>query len=432
MLNNHSLSKSAASVDGRIAMPSRPVRIRLLVVNHGTLYGGAEKILKDLLRLLPPEEVQILAIVAPGQGPARVIWEGIGVRCIDLPVPYFARAPFPYFEGTRLSLHLVREISKWTSFRQAFHALLRQEAPDLVYASSPHAAIAIEPVLRQFHMPWIWQMPDLIGNRWLNRRALRPALRNAQAIMTLSTATSDSIIQLGADSSKIHRVYGGVDVARFDSAAPSAAHYRAAEGISADVPLIGMFGQVTRWKGWHILVEAIPRVLADFPAARFVFVGQPPTKRDCAYQAALQRRLAALGLEHSVRWTGFREDVEGIMAACDIIVHASVRPEPLGLVIMEGMAARKPVICASGGGTEEMVTHNETGLVVSPGNPGELADALNRLLSDPSLRTRFGEKGREVAAARFTHDRRVEAYLKVFHRVVEIAQAKAGAANALG
>jgi glycosyltransferase involved in cell wall biosynthesis len=142
------------------------------------------------------------------------------------------------------------------------------------------------------------------------------------------------------------------------------------------------------------------------------------TEVDRRYQAALEARLADLGLNRSVTWTGFREDVPRIMAACDVIVHASIQPEPLGVVIMEGLAARKPVICTSGGGTEEMVTQNETGLVVPPGNPGALAEAVNKLLSDPPLRVLIGNKGREVVEARFTHDHRVQAFLEVFREIV--------------
>jgi glycosyltransferase involved in cell wall biosynthesis len=418
MLSDYASSTSPGSVGGGLTTRLRSVPIRLLVINHSTLYGGAEQNLRDLLSRLPPEEVQVLAIVAPGRGPARAVWEGIGTRCVDLPVPHFTRLPLPFFGGIRLSLQLVREFLKWIYFRRAFRELLHQEAPDLVYASSPHAAIAVEPVLACAHIPWVWQIPDLVKNRWLNRLALRPALRNSQAIMAISRATADSIVRLGADPSKVHQVYCGVDVKSIDLAAQDAGRFRVEEGIGADVPLVGMFGQVTHWKGWHILVEAIPQVMVRFPLARFVFVGRPMTEADRRYQAALEARLVDLGLDRSVRWTGFREDVPTIMTACDVIVHASVQPEPLGVVIMEGLAARKPVICTSGGGTEEVVTHNETGLAVPPGNPGALAEAVNRLLSDPPLRLQIGKKGREVVEARFTHDRRVQAYLKVFRQIV--------------
>jgi glycosyltransferase involved in cell wall biosynthesis len=392
--------------------------MRLLVINHTTLYGGAEKNLRDLLSRLPPEEVQVLAIVAPGRGPARAVWEGIGARCVDLPVPHFTRVPVPCFGGMRLSLQFVREFLKWIYFRRTFRELLHQEAPDLVYASSSHAALAVEPVLARAHIPLVWQIPDLVKNRLLNRLALRRALRNSKAILAVSRATADSIVRLGADPSKVHLAYCGVDVMSFDLAAQAAARFRADEEIGADVPLVGMFGQVTRWKGWHVLVDAIPQVMVRFPAARFVFVGRPMTEPDRPYQAALQARLLDLGLDRAVRWTGFREDVPRIMTACDVIVHASIQPEPLGVVIMEGLAARRPVICTSGGGTEEMVTHNETGLVVPPGNPGALAEAVNKLLSDPPLRVQMGNKGREVVETRFTHDRRVQIFLKVFREIV--------------
>ncbi len=395
-----------------------PRPIRLLVVNHTTLYSGSEKILTDLVSRFPSGEVQVLAIVAPGRGPARAVWEGIGVRCIDLPVPHFRRVPAPLLGGMQMSVEIPLEFPRWIYFLRKFSDLLRQEAPDLVYAISTHAAIAVAPVLSRAHVPWLWQIPDIVKERRLNRLALRSAVRNANAIMALSRATENSIIRLGADPSKVHQVYAGVDIKEFDLPACAAEQFRAGEGIDAKAPLVGMFGQVTRWKGWHIFVEAIPQVAKHFPTARFVCVGRPMTGPDHRYQSALQARQDRLGVDRLVRWTGFRPDVPRIMTACDVIVHASVEPEPLGLVIIEGMAARKPVICTSGGGTEEVVTQNETGLVVPPADPAALADAINKLLGDPTLRVQMGKKGRQVVELNFTHEHRVRAFLKVFGQLV--------------
>ena len=82
------------------------------------------------------------------------------------------------------------------------------------------------------------------------------------------------------------------------------------------------------------------------------------------------------------------------MGACDVIVHASVAPEPLGVVIMEAMAAGAAVVCTRGGGTEEMVTNGVTGLVVEPGSGAELTSAVAGLLADPVTRSELGRAGR--------------------------------------
>ncbi len=384
--------------------------IRLLVVNHTTLYAGAEQNLRDLLSRFPRDEVQLLAVVAPGRGPARTVMESSGMRCLDLPVPQFS--------GKRSPLPLAREFAKCTNFRRTLRDLLIKEKPDLVYASSPHAAIAVEPVLARAGLPWVWQIPDIINNKWINRLVLRGALKSCNAVMAVSRATAESIIRMGADASKVHLAYCGVEVRLFDLAFEVIPHFREEHGLGTDVPLIGMFGQVTQWKGWHVLVEAMPKVANVFPKSRFVFVGRPMMELDHVYQSDLKTRLADLGLDEAVTWTGFREDVARIMTACDVIVHASIKPEPLGMVIMEGMAAGRPVICTRGGGTEEMIQHNSTGIVVPPGNPSVLAEAINKLLSDPDLRKRMGNRARRVAETRFTHEHRVWTYLKVFRQVL--------------
>src|SRR5260370_19128939 len=108
-----------------------------------------------------------------------------------------------------------------------------------------------------------------------------------------------------------------------------------------------------------------------------------------------------VGVERVVGFTGFIEDPAAAMRALDIVVHASTEPEPFGLAIAEGMACGKPVIVSGAGGVVEIVEPNVDALTHAPGDVDALADCIERLASDGSLRKQL------VAAARLRADRRV-------------------------
>jgi glycosyltransferase involved in cell wall biosynthesis len=374
-------------------------RPRLLAVNHTTMFAGAEQNLCDLLVRLPVEHVDVLGVVAPGRGPLVQRLAELGIPTFDLPVPHLAgvRSPIPFIRG----------LTRWGGFSRRFGALLATLAPDVVYASSPHAAIAVEPALSRARLAWLWQMPDLVRPTRFNRLALRRALRRSDRMVAISEATASSLRALGADGRRIDLVYCAVDAAAFRRSPTGGAEVRHELGIPADAPVVGMFGQITQWKGWHILVEALPALGAAHPGVHFLLVGRPTRPEDQAYAVRLRREIEDAGMADVVRWTGFRSDVARLMGACDVIVHASVVPEPLGVVIMEAMAAGAAVVCTRGGGTEEMVTNGVTGLVVAPGSGAELTSAVAGLLADPATRSELGERAAAQAAQRFTHESRV-------------------------
>ena len=218
----------------------------------------------------------------------------------------------------------------------------------------------------------------------------------ARGVVTLSKAGQEA--QAGIWP---HRpaplVYPGAFLDRFDpSVLPSPLEARRLLGLPLHVPLIGIVGRLQRWKGIHVLVDAMPAVLEKHPDARFLVVGG---KHDLEpdYEIHLRERITALGLADRIIMAGQQQDVPTWMQAMDVFVHASEN-EPFGIVTVEAMALGKPVVAGASGGPTEIITDGENGLLTPYGDADALAGAIVRYLDDPEFAGSVGRAAQTRAA----------------------------------
>lgn len=384
--------------------------IRLLAITHSAALGGNQLHMADLLQRFSPADVTVATVVVPGTGIFGPLLAQMGLPVVTLAIPSLSQL---YSPGK-----LVREIAKWPGFNNQFTALLQEVKPDIVYSNSHRSAIVVEPILTRLQVPLVWTMPQFIKSRPWHRLAIHRIARQASAIVVISNATREAILRLGAIPERVHTIPIGIDLRNFNIPVAQVAQFREEHSIAPESPLVGMVGWVQPLKGWHVLVEAIPLVRAVFPNARFLFVGDCIEETYKNYQMQLRMRLTELGQEDAVIWLGYRRDIPLIMNACDVVIQASIEPETLGVTILEAMAARKPVICSNLGALPEVNLNGETGLVVSPNRPVELAEAMKRLLGNAELRTRMGAQGRTRVEERFTQQQQIQEYVKLFHDIV--------------
>jgi glycosyltransferase involved in cell wall biosynthesis len=156
-----------------------------------------------------------------------------------------------------------------------------------------------------------------------------------------------------------------------------------------------MVGRISPWKGQDVFLRAFGQAFSG-DGARASIVGSPLFGEE-DFDAEIQALAASLGLGGRVTFTGFRDDVAAELRTMDVLVHASVIPEPFGLVVVEGMAAGLAVIASDAGGPSEVVEHGVTGLLYPPGDVDALAAALRQAASDPDLRRRLGQAARRKA-----------------------------------
>ncbi len=243
-------------------------------------------------------------------------------------------------------------------------------------------------------------------------RAMAPGVA---AVISMTKVIEDHNRAVGLRPRAYHVVYDGLDLGSF-SPVRSVAEVRDELGIAEDAPAVGVVGHIQDWKGQRVLLEAMPRVLASVPGAVAVVIGGVH-KNGEAYAESMHAFVREHGLESSVVFTGERDDVPDLMLAMNVVAHTSVRGEPFGRVIIEGMSVGRPVVATRAGGVPEFVRDGEDGILVEPGDADELADVLIDLFENPARVERMSA-GALRGAERFRIDNHVREVCAIYEEVV--------------
>ena len=187
---------------------------------------------------------------------------------------------------------------------------------------------------------------------------------------------------------------------------------RAALGLEPEHVAAITVASLTPAKAQHVLVDAFAEVVRAIPEARLLFVGEGPLR------GALEQQVRGLGFEDRVQFLGMRKDIPALLAAADVYVLSSSR-EGLSMSVLEAMRAAKPCIVTDVGGNAEAVTHDGTGLVVSPGDPQAFARALIALLPDRVRQAAWGAAARTRWEASFTAEHMVKTTENLYRRLLD-------------
>lgn len=245
---------------------------------------------------------------------------------------------------------------------------------------------------------------------WI-RSGVRKAMRRAAALIGVSEFVAETIRDLGYEASRVHAVLNGLELDEWEDPTTDVADVRSEFGIGADAPLLVSAARLFRYKGQHDMLAALPAVKERFPAVRVLIVGKDDQRGyqgEQSYSDVLRGMCTELGLWDNVVFAGWRSDVKDLMAASDMYVMPSFE-EPFGMVFIESMYLRRPVVALDNGGTREVVDNGGSGLLSAPGDVDAIARNIVRLLDDRELRLQMGEHGRQrvvelLNAERMTRD----------------------------
>jgi glycosyltransferase involved in cell wall biosynthesis len=211
---------------------------------------------------------------------------------------------------------------------------------------------------------------------------------------------------------KVRVFYDGIELSRF-AIKGEQTDKKKTFPIPADAPVVGIIANLHPIKGHKDFLTAAAAVLQMYPQTVFLVVG-----RDIGIKSELEAFAQELHIRDAVIFTGERDDIPDILSILDLQVSSSLS-ESFSNVILEGMAAGKPIVATAVGGTPELVVHEETGFLVPAGNSQRLAEAMIRLLGDQALRVQMGDAGRRRIELLFRIEQTVQQLEAFYHNLVQ-------------
>jgi glycosyltransferase involved in cell wall biosynthesis len=272
------------------------------------------------------------------------------------------------------------------------------------------------PAARMLRIPCVANvMGDARGpsGSWLRKRLFR----SFDHYLSISEFMTAAMLRAGIEPQRMDLIYLGVDLESFRARVKrTREQVRRDLGIPNDDVMALMVGNVRQWKGQHVVLAALEQMPEHArKGLRIAFAGAL-TADDRPYMDELNETVKRAKLAKHVMFLGGRDDVPDLLNAADIALHASVRPEPFGLVVVEAMSLGKTVVAANSGGPAEVVDPT-SGITFDPTVPAQLAEILTNLVRDPIRRGELS-KGALQRAEQFTVRQYVAGVRRVYERVL--------------
>jgi len=297
--------------------------------------------------------------------------------------------------------------------------LLRELRPDVMHSHSSKAGIlARKAAAKVGGMKIVHTVHGLPYHRylspWRNRLYIvleKRAARRSDAIISVADAMTTQALAAGVGRREQYTtIHSGMDIQPYLEAS-AAAGFRDSLGLDADTLLVTQVSRLAELKGHQYIFDAAERI--SDPRVKFCFVG------DGHWRARLEAEAVRRGLSDRFIFTGLLppEQIPGVMAGSDIVVHCSLR-EGLARTLPQAMLAARPVISFDIDGAREVV-NDSTGVLLPPGDVDGLTAAIERLAADAELRTRLGSAGREKSREMFSHDLMVDRIEELYRELMD-------------
>ncbi len=286
---------------------------------------------------------------------------------------------------------------------------LRQEKPDLVHCHSRRGADMLGGMAASFA-----DVPAVVSRRVDNTEMrLVAALRYRpfRKVIAISEAIAEVLRERGVDEERLVVIRSAVDTEAF-SESPDREAFREEFGIGDGDVVIAAAGQLIPRKGHRYLLEAVAGLRQGYPSLRLLIFGEGYLKNQ------LQSQAATLGVEDIVTFAGFRDDLDDWMGCFDVFAHPALA-EGLGVAALKAAAAGVPVVGFAAGGLVEAVADGKTGLLVTPGNAGELRNAIATLLGDEAMRRHLGAEGRGRMQSEFSIATMADKHDQLYKAVID-------------
>jgi len=363
-------------------------KIKVLEIIGDSTLAGAPRHLLSLLENLNSKKFSLFVICPPGPlaGEIRSLKKNIDLEIVPM--------------RSKLDFASIYEI----------RANIKHIKPDIIHVHGTRAGLvgrlaAINlgyPVIYTEHL---WTKYYRLPNR-ISHGLQIAGLWFLDMFTTLNIAVSQAVKDFMVSSQisrqeKIIVVYNATEIPKNKAKIFAGKNFR-----------LGTVGTLNFQKGIQYLIKAMPKVLKEFPETRLEIVGEGSFRR------TLEKLTKKLKLEDKVIFSGFLKEIEEKMREFDVYIQPSLS-ESFGLAIIQAMSLGIPIVATNAGGIPEVVTAGKSGLLVEPGNPTALAEAIIQILRDPKRAKEMGDLAREEVKIKFNLPEMIKEMEQIYETLAE-------------
>lgn len=325
----------------------------------------------------------------------------------------------PIFEPLKTGNVLLRKVRNWYTLEHKFQKYLehyfREKKYDLVVLNN--SIFTSLPYVRACEKTKIPLVIYERGIGFFHKKHIR-----ATGKVAASIPVSDAVLQFLEENNfrprLMKRIYDGIDP-DFFQVTGDPGKLKEELGFPKNSRIIGIVGNIRPWKGQKYFVQACLRLLGNYEDLHGLIVGGC-SGEDLKYKENLESLIREAKGQERVHFFGYHENIPRLLSIFDVFVHASTKPEPFGMVLLEAMAGRIPVIATNHGGPVEILNNGKCGILVPPKDPRSIEEGCTRYLSDPAFKQQMIDRAYERVRQEFHISRTVKDTTKLFRRIQEL------------
>ncbi|MEI2771026.1 MAG: glycosyltransferase family 4 protein [Nitrosomonas ureae] len=371
-------------------------KIKVLHLISSKAFLGAERVICEIVRKSGSKNtLMAVGILTASEGLDRRFINEIHRKDIDI---------VRFGEGSKLSYTCIKEINQYIN-RNSINIVHSHNYKSDFYAFL--VKIIFREKFRLVASNHTWKLNTFreYGYKWLDSIIMK----KFSALVAISSEIKEEMIKIGVNASKIKVITNGVDCIEFEKA-PAKKDARKKLEVNESDFIIGSVASLTPEKGHRDLLKAFSTIHLSVPQAKLVFIGEGPEREE------LQNCVLTNGLAKKVLIMGSRDDVRDLYKGFDIFFLASYQ-EGLPMALLEAMASGVPVIATAVGAIPEVIQNKNNGIIVRPGNIEEMLQAIKIMFLEEELRNLMGEKGMMTVRQRYSSERMLKEYEKLYEQV---------------
>lgn len=380
--------------------------IHILFIHQSAELYGSDKTLLLLLKHLD-KTIYTPIVVLPVNGPLKYEIEKENIKVVIAPVLKIYRKMFTlknligFFRDIKTSVSILDNLNIQYNF-------------DLVYSNTLAVLLGMI-YAKKRKIKHLWHVHEIIVHpKFIASLFPKLLYRYADIVVCNSFATMKNVVERKKElKNKITVIYNGIDIQKSDTTISLKKDF----GFNDSDIVVTLVGRISRLKGHKWLLDTFVKYFEQNNNIMLLFIGSPVEGQEY-YLTEIERFIFENKLDKKVKLISFTKNLSEIWKITDIAIMPSTEAESFGLVAVEAMLAKKPVIGSNHGGLTEIIVNNETGLLVEPNNVEALYEALSKLIDNPELRTSFGENGYYRATKEFSVEKYIQSFEIIFSEVL--------------